>query len=77
MIPALILFCSAALSPDACTEQTAFDAVSREVSPFECAVGTLNAQMELVADPRGAEGIFVKLICANRSAEGKTDHGNQ
>ncbi len=76
MIPALILFCSAALSPDACTEQTAFDAVSREVSPFECAVGGLNAQMELAAGPRGFDGVFVKLICT-RHSEGRADRGDQ
>jgi hypothetical protein len=55
VIPALILFCSAALSPDACTEQTAFDAVRREAFPLERAVGGLNAQMELAVDPRGAD----------------------
>ncbi len=69
MIPALILFCSAAMAPAACTEQTAFGAISREVSPIECAVGGISAQMELANDPRGANGFFVKLICVRRSHE--------
>jgi hypothetical protein len=64
MIPALVLFCSTMMTPDACTEQTAFDAISRNVSPIECVVGGMNAQLELADDPRGSKGIFVKLVCS-------------
>jgi hypothetical protein len=76
MIPALILFCSITIGPQECTEQVSLDEISREVLPMECAVGGMNSQMELAADPRGGKGVFVKLVCGRRP-EGEGVHGDQ
>ncbi len=66
-IVVLILTCLATTPQEACTRQTAVDV--REVmadSPMQCAMAGLSTA---ASDPRGAAGLFTKIICERPAAK--------
>jgi hypothetical protein len=60
---AVILICASALSPDACTRQTALDVQTQPVpTPFAC----MAAGQAIPARDGLAPGTFAKTLCERR-----------
>ncbi|ACK51976.1 hypothetical protein Msil_3066 [Methylocella silvestris BL2] len=71
-IVVLILTCLASAPQEACTRETALDVREVMASAGECAMAGMATA---AADPRGGDGLRVKIICGRPAREEQTANG--
>ncbi|PNG25519.1 hypothetical protein [Methylocella silvestris] len=68
----LILTCLASTPQEACTRETALDVREVTASPGECGMAGLATA---AADPRGGDGLRLKIVCGRPVREERASNG--
>lgn len=71
-IMVLILTCLASTPQENCTRETALDIRETRAAPGECAMAGMTTAAR---DPRGIEGMRVKIICGRVIQQEQAAHG--